>query len=249
LIAEKTDALVIRQTDYSESSRIVVLYSRDFGKISTIAKGGRRLKGPFDAALDLLARSRIVFLRKSSGSLDILTESQLITRFIPPKNNLRSLYGGYYIAELLNALTEEYSPDPQLFDAAVLALESLMTGERTNETLLLFEFTLLRELGHLPAFDECIACRDPLEGQTGPLSLWVSQGGMLCPKCRKDEYAKNTIHPGTLTVLHQLSLSEQPVTNPITVSPQQHRELRTIATAMISDLLSRRPKMARYLQL
>lgn len=247
--AEKTEALVIRQTDYSESSRIVVLYTRDFGKISTIAKGGRRLKGPFDAALDLLARSRIVFLRKSSGSLDILTESKLISRFIPPKNDLRCLYGGYYLAELLNALTEEYSPDVPLFDAAVVALESLMTGEQTNETILRFEFTLLRELGHLPAFDECIACRAPLSEQTGPLSFWVSQGGLLCPNCRKAEYAKNSIHPGTLAVLHQLSDPETSETDTITVSPQQHRELRSIATAVISDLLGRRPKMARYLQL
>ena len=55
------------------------MYTRDFGKAwrLCLAKGAKRLKGPFDAALDLLAVCDVVFIRKSSSGLDILTGSQV----------------------------------------------------------------------------------------------------------------------------------------------------------------------------
>lgn len=63
---EKTHALVIRLVDWSESSRVVTLFTRDFGKIGVIAKGAKRLRSAFEAGLDLLSECRIVFLRKAA---------------------------------------------------------------------------------------------------------------------------------------------------------------------------------------
>jgi DNA repair protein RecO (recombination protein O) len=247
--AEKTEAIIIRQTDYSETSRILRLFTREFGTISAIAKGGRRLKGPFEAALDLLARCRIVFLRKSSGGLDILTEAQLISRFTPNRRHLTALYAGYYVAELLNHLTEEYDPCPELYDAAVRTLQRLESDAPPDVTILRFELILLQQFGHLPAFDECVTCRSPITPQSSPLSFWVSQGGLLCAKCQRKEFAKTPIHPGTIAVLRRLAQADDPLADRVAVSPEQQRELRTMVTAVISHLLGRRPKMARYLQL
>ena len=150
MTAEKTTGLVIRLADFSESSKVVTLFTRDFGKISAIAKGGKRLKGPFETALDLLAESRLVFIRKSSGGLDILTECQLMARFRPPERNLNCLYGGYYIAELLAGLTEDYDPHPILYDEAVIALRRLTEESDFRWPVLRFEVITLREIGHLP---------------------------------------------------------------------------------------------------
>src|SRR5215468_5628546 len=79
--AENATALVVRTTDWSESSRIATLWSREFGRLRVLAKGGRRLKSNFETALDLLNVVDIVFLRKSSGSLDLLTEARVTERF------------------------------------------------------------------------------------------------------------------------------------------------------------------------
>ncbi|MFQ5731946.1 MAG: DNA repair protein RecO [Planctomycetaceae bacterium] len=245
---EKTEALLTRQTDYSESSRVVRLFTRDFGMISAIAKGGRRLKGPFDAALDLLAHSHIVFLRKSSGGLDILTEAQLISRFTPNPKRIKTLYGGYYVAELLNHFIEEHDPYPDLFDVAVRTLRDLSSDRRMDVVLLRFELNTLRQLGHLPAFDECVRCRSTIESQTGPSAFWVSQGGLLCANCRKPEYSTSIIQPGTIVVMRHLAESSS-LTDRLAVSPQQRRELRGLTTSVISYLMGRRPKMARYLDL
>src|SRR6516165_10847558 len=100
--SEKALALVLRTTDWSETSRIATLWTREFGKVRTLAKGGRRLKSNFETALDLLTVCSIVLLRKSSGGLDLLTEAQVVKRYPRLRTDLPALYAAYYIAELLS---------------------------------------------------------------------------------------------------------------------------------------------------
>src|SRR5438270_696425 len=94
---EKALALVLRTTDWSETSRIATLWTRELGKVRALAKGGRRLRSSFENALDLLTLCSIVLLRKSSGGLDLLTEAQVIQRFpgltlhLPALDGLRRL--------------------------------------------------------------------------------------------------------------------------------------------------------------
>src|SRR5438874_10565574 len=129
MAAEKALALVLRTADWSETSRIATFWTREFGKVRALAKGGRRLRSNFETALDLLTVCRIVFLRKSSGSLDLLTEAQVVQRFPRLRTDLPALYAGYYLAELLADWTEDYDPHPVLFDEALATLEGLGAPE------------------------------------------------------------------------------------------------------------------------
>jgi DNA repair protein RecO (recombination protein O) len=131
MAAEKALALVVRGTDWSETSRITTLFTREFGKVRALAKGGRRLKSNFDVAFDLLTVCQVMFLRKSSGGLDLLTEARMEEQFPALRQNLPALYAGYYIAELLADGTQDYDPHPPLFDAAVETLRTLGAPDPT----------------------------------------------------------------------------------------------------------------------
>ncbi len=162
-MSEKAEALVLRVIEFSETSSVVTLFSREFGKIHGLAKGARRPKGPFESALDLLSRVRLVFLRKSSEALDLLTEAKLERRFRTAGRDLSGLYGAYYVAELLNELTHDGDPHPELFDLAVATLENLSAGSPPAGTSTLrFELAALRILGHLPSLHDCVECGDPV---------------------------------------------------------------------------------------
>ena len=244
--SEKTEALVIRMADWSESSRVVTFFTRDFGQISTVAKGAKRLKGPFETALDLLTVSRIVFLRKSSQGLDILTECQLVSRFKPNGRDLESLYAGYYVAELLSHLTEPYDPHPVLYQEAISTLNHLAEGIVPRLTLLRFELTTLREIGQLPALDHCVACSQPLAPDSS-YALWLSQGGVICRNCQQEEYSQNRIPAGTVALLRKLSQAD---TDPsrLGVSDLQLKQMRQFVTSAVSHVFGRRPKMIRYIR-
>src|SRR5204863_4232737 len=99
-------AIVLRLVEFSETSLVTTLFTEDFGKVGALAKGARRPKSAFEGALDLLALVRILFLRKSSDSLDLLTEARLERRFRSAQRDLPRLYAGYYVAELLAELTD-----------------------------------------------------------------------------------------------------------------------------------------------
>ncbi|MBI1311285.1 DNA repair protein RecO [bacterium] len=244
--AEKTEAVVIRLADFSNTSRVVTFFTRDFGKISAIAKGGKRLKGPFDTALDLLSTSRIVFLRKSSSALDILTEASLQERFRPAPGDMNGYYAGCYVAELLAGLTEPYDPHVEMFDAAGEVLATLSQGGDFRLPVLTFELRMLREIGQLPSLDECIHCGAAIESH-GSRSYWMSQGGILCPDCQQENYSDHPIQAGTVAILRALSAGSE-IPSRISASDRQIRELRHTITSAVSTILGRRPSTLRFLR-
>src|SRR4030095_7215200 len=110
MAAEPALAIVVRGTDWSETSRITTLFTREFGKVRALAKGGRRLKSNFDVAFDLLTVCQIMFIRKAHGGLDLLTEARMEEQFPALRQNLQALYAGDYVAELLAGRTPGSTP-------------------------------------------------------------------------------------------------------------------------------------------
>jgi DNA repair protein RecO (recombination protein O) len=248
LAAVRTQALVLRAVDFSETSRILTLFTRDLGLVSALAKGARRLKSPFGAGLDLLSVCDIVVLHKASDALDLLTEAGLAERFAPLRSDLPALYAGYYIAELLLDLTDHHDPHPKLFDAAVITLRHL--GDRATRAarLLRFELACLRELGHLPALEECVHCGHPVETAGAPaIAFGLATGGVLCPACRPGQPHVVHLRGDTLAALRALaapgpSWRDLDLRDPAALGP-----LRATVGAILSHLIGRRPRLQAYL--
>ncbi|WP_417849883.1 DNA repair protein RecO [Thalassoglobus sp.] len=243
---EKTDAIVIRQADFSESSRVLTLFTRDFGKISCLAKGAKRLKSAFEGSLDLLSECRVVFIHKATSGLDLLTEAQLIKRFKPSPKSLVHLYGGYYIAELLNSLTEEGDPHDELYEAATAALAVLGSEASPDIAIFRFELMTLREIGQLPDFETCTICQSPII--LGDSSrFWVSESGLICSRCGNSEYQHTEVQSGAIAVIRKLIESDPAMLSRLTISDQQRREIRKLLNSVVSAILGRRPKTLKLL--
>lgn len=180
---ESATAIIVRTTDWSESSLVVTLFTREFGKVRAVAKGARRPKGPFESALDVLSQCRIVFIKKSSDALDVLAEAKLIARFRPFERGLAALHAGYYVAELLDKLTDDYDPHPELFDLAAATLAELRASSPNRALVLHFELATLRRLGYFPALEECVHCGAAI-GPAARIPLSYEEGGVLCARCR-----------------------------------------------------------------
>lgn len=244
--SEKATALVLRLVEFSETSLVVTLFTREFGKIRGLAKGARRLKGPFESALDLLAVCRIVFLRKSSEALDLLTEAKLQRRFRPAGRDLASLYAGYYVAELLNELTDDYDPHPELFDLADETLVALSAGESVANWVLRFELGTLRLLGHLPSLDVCAECGGEV-AMSGRVAFGQLHGGVLCPRCRAGKPQVVSVNAGVLRVMAQLADAQSRTWRRMEVDPRSRGELRGVLNHYLYNLLGKKPRMHRYL--
>jgi DNA repair protein RecO (recombination protein O) len=243
--AEKALGIVLRTTDWSETSRIATLWTREFGRVRVLAKGGRRLRSAFESALDLLNVCDIVFLRKSTGSLDLLTEARVARRFPRLRSDLTALYSAYYVAELLADWTEDYDPHPALFDEALSALRDLGTegGGEPGPRVMRFELIFLRELGYGPALQTCAGCGGPI-GESG-LAFSAAAGGVLCGKCQPLQRERRPISPSGLALLRALaapgnewrSIVDRPVRS----------EVRQLLGHYVTYLRGKRPRLLPYL--
>ncbi len=245
--SEKATALVLHVVEFSETSSVVTLFTREFGKVHGLAKGARRPKGPFESALDLLALCRIVFLRKSSGTLDLLTEAKLQRRFRPRGRDLSSLYAGYYVAELLSELTDDYDPHPEVFDAAEQTLLGLAeTGMDIAAQTVRFELTALRHLGHLPSLEICVECGRTLEPR-GRVAFGLLAGGVLCDACKAGHRQVVSISGGVLRAMSVLADDASERWRQLTLDNRTRGELRAVLNRYLAHLLGHKPKMHEYL--
>ncbi len=231
---ERATGLVVRGTDWSETSRIVTLFTRERGKVRALAKGGRRLKSGFEVALDLLAVCHVVFIHKPGGGLDLLTEAQAAERFTALRTDLPSLYAGYYVAELLSDGTQDLDPHPALFDAALAALRAGGLGP-----LPAFEVVWLRELGYSPRLNACAVCGRQRTGPaTGPVTLSPTAGGIVCRNCRGAARDGRTLSPDGLDAFERLAADGTAL--PTTV----RAEVRAVLADAVAAVLGRRPRLA-----
>jgi DNA repair protein RecO (recombination protein O) len=246
--SEKATALVLRVVEFSESSSVVTLFTREFGKVRGLAKGARRQKSPFESALDLLSLCRIVFLRKSSDALDLLTEAKLERRFRAAGRDLSRLYAAYYVAELLAELTDDGDPHPELFDVACDALAALgAEGSHVATVLLRFELNALRLLGHMPLLDACVECGRPVDGQERRIAFGQLSGGVLCPRCRPGKRQVVSISGAALRAMKRLAAGDQMNHNAEPIDRRTSGELRGLLNQYVCNLLGRKPRMHAYL--
>ena len=115
----KDRAVCIRAVDYSETSQIVTLFGRLSGKIRAIAKGSKRAKSAFDGPIEALALGDIIFSAAFGGKLSTLTEFQQQPVRGGLRRHLFALNSALFAAELVDLLTDEYDPHPDLFDQFV----------------------------------------------------------------------------------------------------------------------------------
>jgi len=244
--AKKDLAIVLRVIEFSETSCVVTLFTRQMGKISALAKGARRPKSPFEAALDVLALCRIVFLHKSSDSLDLLTEARLQRRFRSAEFDLSRLYAGYYIAELLKELTDADDPHPELFDAANQALRELDNHCEVAPLVLRMEMTALRLLGHAPSLELCVGCDKKLEPASHVLFGQLA-GGVLCNRCRSGQRQVVRLSSDAIRTLQHFCSTDEETWRNEGIPSHVRGELRGLINQYLSNLLGHQPRMHAYL--
>ena len=249
MASEKSSAIVLRTVEFSETSLVVTLFTREFGKVRALAKGARRPKGPFESALDLLA------VVSNSVPAQIVRCPRPADRSEagPPLSGGRPrfepLYAGYYVAELLAELTDTHDPHPELFDAADQALLALDTGASPATTILWLELLALGQVGHAPALDQCAACGREIESASR-LPFGLLAGGLLCAACRSGQRQVVSVRAEVVETLRRFSAAAIGTAvdwQSLEVPVDQRGELRGLMSNYLNHLTGHRLRLQAYL--
>lgn len=250
-----TTALVLRTVEFSETSLVVTLLTQDLGRVSALAKGARRLKGPFEGSLDLLSVCRVVVISKPGDTLDLLTESKLRRRFRGADRSLQRTYAGYYVAEMLRLLIDDDDPHLELFDLTLAILGQIDGTGPVVASLLAFDSQLLRHLGHAPTTRRCTGCGNAMRTDLQRIEFSLDGGGVVCHGCRSGQTSLIRISRATLDALDQLLHQTVPRRDSgelvidslmLNLPADVTKELRGLLSRYYQRLLGRVPKMQSY---
>jgi len=167
-------AYVLHRHDWSESSLILEVFTRNHGRIALVAKGAKR---PSSALRPILLPMQPLHLAfGGDAEIRTLRSAEWMGGHVMPGGE--ALLSGYYVNELVLNLLARDDPHPGLFDIYAQVVEVIATGhpEVMQAVLRAFELLLLRETGHLPMLDAQTMTLAPLE----PLRRYilVSEGGL-----------------------------------------------------------------------
>jgi DNA repair protein RecO (recombination protein O) len=136
-------AFVLHSYPYKETSLIVDVFARDYGRVALIAKGAKRPQSKLRGVLQTFQPLSVGWSGK--GEVRTLTAAEWIGGLPPLEKS--ALLCGFYLNELLVKLLARDDPHPALFDHYVATLNQLAHDEPAPIVLRKFELALLKETG------------------------------------------------------------------------------------------------------
>jgi DNA repair protein RecO len=155
-----TQAIVLRVTDYGEADRIVTLLTERHGKVSALARGAKKSRKRFGAALGLFGCGEASLRERSD--LWILEELHAQRGFLRLGQELGRFGHACYVCELCQHLCPPHEPEPQVYALLIAFLQRLdelpLADRPTVAPLRSFELKLLDSVGLGLSLRSCAAC-------------------------------------------------------------------------------------------
>ena len=158
-------AIVWKRFDFTETSRIVALLTRDHGIVHALAKGAHRPNSPLLGHIDFLSDLDVNLSHVTEG-LRKLARGTLVRERRGLRHPSRFLCASHLV-NLCDAAFAPGTPEPELFDLVDggLALIELCPIRALPTVALGLELRLLQHLGALPDLDGCTECGGAFDGQ------------------------------------------------------------------------------------
>jgi len=224
----KTTAVVLKTWKFGETSKIVSLLTKDFGKVRVMAKGARSPKSGFKGCLEPLTYIGIVFYDKKTRDLQLLSKTDLIDAHIRFIGDMPRTTLGFAAAELVDKAIAGNEPMASIFDLFVDVLSALNRSSGFLEGIFwFFESRLITLMGYKPTWDACISCGKSLGKHGGYFQ--PDSGGLLCTDCGAGGGGLK-IAPESLEVLYWLqrganSIDDIPKLSPASINRSEIRKM------------------------
>ena len=145
----KTEAVVLSKLNYGDTSSIVTLFTKDYGKLSVMLKGGRNPKSKLSLIVDPLNYLEVIIYNNPSRELQILSSADIKGHFHKIKEDLDKLKYSHAVIELIKNLSVEHEVNKKLFSGIIRIFELIAEGNE-NPAISFGRFFLffLKELGY-----------------------------------------------------------------------------------------------------
>ncbi len=181
----KSEGFVLNKINYGDTSVIVSLYTKDFGKLSLILKGARSPKSKLSNIVDPLNHINVVFYKKESRDIQLMSGADLLNHFPVIKSDFEGLKYALAILELIQKLIPEHEVNLRLF-AGIQRIFFLLDSSDELPPVLFGRFFIffLTEMGYEVQLEKCSNCEKEL--RNGSELAYNFNIGVLCYECREN---------------------------------------------------------------
>ena len=186
---EKTLALVLKSYDWSESSRTISFFTKNYGKLSLVDKGGKSMTAKRGRVMPF-AELELTFYESKKESNGYISDVELIRLFeLSGDGSLGRLAFASAATELLQLLLPKEEPLLDLYDYSVSLLDKINKASKQalSALFLTFFLRLLSQLGYHPSLSFCIGCGKKTEdflSNGKSVKFSPERGGIICPSCQ-----------------------------------------------------------------
>ncbi len=177
----KSKAIVLKEIRYKDTSKILTIYTKEYGKISVMASGAYRAKSQLIATTQVFSYSEYHLNKGKGGGILYLNQADLINSFYTIREKMERVTYGYYMLELVEKSLPEEQENKTIF---LLLEKGLRVLSRLNENFLQFiiayELKFVSFLGYKPNIERCVSCNN---SKSDNIKFSISQGGIICSNC------------------------------------------------------------------
>jgi DNA repair protein RecO (recombination protein O) len=192
---EEVEGIVIRETNYSESSKILNVLTKDRGLIGIMSKGCRNMKSKLRGASRRLIYGTFHIYYKETN-LSTLIDIDVKNSYNNILTNFDAITYATYILMLIEQVSKQSGED-SIFELLRSSLNKIDEGFNPLVITNIVELKCLEYLGVMPSIDCCCICGD----DKNILTLSSEQGGFVCKNCHTTEAI---VSPNTIKLIRML---------------------------------------------
>lgn len=179
---QKTEALILRSIKLGETSKILTLFTRDYGVEKVVAKGSRSTKSRYWGTLELYNHISIVFYNKPNRDLQLLSQAEIVNSFQAIRKDLNKTAFALALCEIISRTQMPSDANPVLFNLLISTLAAINASPNPPLTSFLgFQVKFLNITGVHPDLQKCLKCNRPLTNE--PVLFEPNDGGIICENC------------------------------------------------------------------
>ncbi len=231
-----TKGLVLREVKYKEADKILTVLTANEGKLTVKARGAMRKSCKYSAAAQMLCYSDMtLFGNKGKWSIN---EAETVEQFMPLRQDIELLALGTYFAEMLEAVSDEDSPNPELLQLGLNSLFALGRGLYPAEHIkAVFELRLMCLSGFEPDLYGCVSCGAELPQD----ALFSIKGGVIhCRSCTPGAMGISMpLCREALDAMRYICIAEPKKIFSFSIPEGAEKQLRDICEAYVAAQLER----------
>lgn len=238
----ETEAIVLRTYKLAEADKITVFLSQNSGVMRGVARGARRLKSKFGAALEPFTLISLSYFEKEGQELVSIRHADILRSYFELSKNTEVVVALEYVGGLILEFTPPHEPNERIFRMIRACLEAIAaTPENLRHITRYCEVWLLKLSGFLPDLRACVNCKKP-PGANRESAYLGTDGALRCEDCaHKMDLAVSVEATAHLRATQRLAPGEW-AHSLNTVPETVLKELSQVTQRLITRALERLPR-------